>query len=135
MRVLIDTNVLISAAIFPAGAAAKAYLKSTEQPYSGVLCDFCVDEFKRIVRKKFSKYETFADAFLAAALVSAEIVGTPTGESAGEAAVRDINDRPIFRAAVLSGVDIILSGDKDFLESGIKKPVSLSPAEFLARKE
>jgi len=49
----------------------------------------------------------------------------------GESAIRDINDRPILRAAVNAKVDVIITGDKDFLESGIVKPKSLTAAEFL----
>lgn len=29
--------------------------------------------------------------------------------------------------------DVILTGDKDFLESGLKKPRVLTPAEFVKR--
>lgn len=58
-------------------------------------------------------------------------VPVPTNEVAGEAAVRDINDRPIFRAAVLAEADLLLSGDKDFLEAKIARPKVLSPADFV----
>jgi len=44
---------------------------------------------------------------------------------------QDVNDRPILRAAVNAKVDAIITGDKDFLESGIIKPKSLTAAEFL----
>lgn len=29
-----------------------------------------------------------------------------------------VNDRPILRAAIYANADILLTGDKDFLESG-----------------
>ena len=48
-----------------------------------------------------------------------------------EAKIRDANDRPILRAAIMVGADIILTGDKDFLESGIERPLIVTPAEFL----
>ena len=35
--------------------------------------------------------------------------------------IRDINDRPILRAAIEAKTDILLTGDKDFLDSGVKK--------------
>ena len=36
-----------------------------------------------------------------------------------EMQVRDVNDRPILRAALNAKADILLTGDKDFLESGL----------------
>ena len=46
-----------------------------------------------------------------------------------ERLIRDIMDRPILRSAVVSDVDIILTGDKDFLESGIEHPRMMTPSE------
>ncbi|WP_303840172.1 hypothetical protein [Selenomonas ruminantium] len=46
--------------------------------------------------------------------------------------IRDDNDRGIMRAAVASKVDVILTGDKDFLESGINSPKIMTAADFLA---
>lgn len=54
-----------------------------------------------------------------------------TEEISLESQIRDINDRPISRAAIMAKADILLTGDKDFLESGIKHPKILTPAEFL----
>lgn len=44
MRIMIDTNVLISSALFPKGRAAKALKKALTYPYEPVLCDYVVDE-------------------------------------------------------------------------------------------
>ena len=54
-----------------------------------------------------------------------------TEEISLESQIRDINDRPILRAAIMAKADILLTGDKDFLESSIKHPKILTPAEFL----
>ena len=48
-----------------------------------------------------------------------------------ETQIRDVNDRPILRAAIETKADVLLTGDKDFLESGVKKPAIMTPAEFL----
>ncbi len=48
-----------------------------------------------------------------------------------EKQIRDINDRPILRAAIEAKADILLTGDKDFLDSGVKNPMIMTPAEFL----
>ena len=136
MKVLIDTNILISAALNPKSVTAKAYFKATELPYECVICDYCIDEFNRTFREKLANRIADANAFLAMVLISAPIISTPSDDEsvADEAALRDINDWPIIRAAVKANVDIILTGDKNFLESKIKKPKMISPADFLKNK-
>ena len=41
-------------------------------------------------------------------------------------------DRPVLRAAINAGADVLLTGDKDFLASGITSPRIMSASEFLA---
>ena len=62
-----------------------------------------------------------------------EVVSTPSQEKTDEKEnmIRDVNDRPIFRAALVAKVDVLITGDKDFLESGIKKPQIVTAAEFI----
>ena len=51
--------------------------------------------------------------------------------SAAEAQIRDPKDRPILRAALNAGADLLLTGDKDFLESSIEDPRIISVRSFL----
>lgn len=55
MRVLIDTNVLISAALNADGVPYQAYVKAASYPNHGLICEQNVDEMKRIFNKKFPK--------------------------------------------------------------------------------
>lgn len=71
------------------------------------------------------------EKFLTLAMQSLELVQIPDEEVAQEEKVRDVNDRPIIRAAVAAKVDVVLTGDKDFLESGIIQPKIMTAAEFL----
>jgi len=48
-----------------------------------------------------------------------------------EAQIRDLNDCPILRAAFVAKVDVLLTRDKNFLESGLKNPKIMAPIEFL----
>ena len=48
-----------------------------------------------------------------------------------EEMLRDIKDKPVLRAAIESGADILITGDKDFLESGIEHPQILTSTKFL----
>ena len=131
MRVLIDTNVLISAALSANGVPFRAYVKAVTYPNRGLICEQNVDEMKRIFNKKFPNRLTALDKFLSVALLTLELVPVPTDENASEAQIRDVNDRPILRAAIHAKADVLLTGDKDFLESGLENPMIMTPAKFL----
>lgn len=134
MRVLIDTNVLISAALNADGVPYQAYVKAASYPNHGLICEQNVDEKKRIFNKKFPKRLAALDKFLSIALLTLELVPIPTDENMSESQIRDADDRPILRAAVEAKADVLLTGDKDFLESGLKNPIIITPAEFLNMK-
>lgn len=131
MRILIDTNVLISAVLNINSTPFKAYKKAVTYPNHGLVCEQNIDEIKRIFNKKFPDRITVLNRFLSAALTDLEIVPIPTNMEELEVLIRDIDDRPILRAAMKAKVDIILTGDKDFLESGLDNPLIMTPADFL----
>lgn len=131
MRVLIDTNVLISAALHPNSIPFQAFQKAASYPNRGLICEQNVDELTRIFNKKFPNHLAALDRFLATALLTLEFVPIPSVEYAAESLIRDVNDRPILRAAIQAQADLLLTGDKDFLESGVKKPIIMTPAEFI----
>ena len=132
MRVLIDTNVLISAALSANEVPYQAYVKAVTYPNHGLICEQNVDEMKRIFNKKFPNRLAALDRFLSVALLTMELVPIPTDEDIAELQIRDVKDRPILRAAMKARADVLLTGDKDFLESGLEKPVIMTPAEFVA---
>ncbi len=131
MKVLIDTNILISAALSNKGKPYQAFIKAVSYPYRGLVCEQNIDELRRIFNRKFPKKLQALDNFLSLALLTLEVVPTPIETYTSEEMIRDANDRPIFRAALYAKVDIILTGDKDFLESGLKNPQIMSAAEFI----
>ncbi len=131
MKVLIDTNILISAALNPNGTPFKAYLKAVTYPNRGVVCEQNVDEMRRIYNRKFPKRIADFERFLSMALMTLELVPIPDVEDYDEQKIRDENDRAILRAAINADADVILTGDKDFLESGITHPKIMTAAEFL----
>jgi predicted nucleic acid-binding protein len=45
--------------------------------------------------------------------------------------IRDVNDRPILRAAKKAGVDIFMTGDRDFFESAVKQPMIITAVQFI----
>ena len=132
MRVLIDTNVIISAAMYPNSTPYHAYVKAATYPNRGLICEQNVDEMKRIFNKKFPDRIAALDRFLSVALLTLELVPMPVDETLSEVKIRDVKDRPILRAAINADADILLTGDKDFLESGLEKPKAMTPTEFLS---
>ena len=45
--------------------------------------------------------------------------------------MRDAKDQPVLNAAIVSDVDLILAGDKDFLSLGMEHPKCMTVAQFL----
>jgi predicted nucleic acid-binding protein len=68
--------------------------------------------------------------------LSVEIIPTPSEKQSyeSEMKIRDIKDRPILRAAIAANVDLIITGDKDFLSSGLTTPKIVTAAEFLSNE-
>ena len=132
-KVLIDTNILVSAALFPQSIPAQAYMKSVVPPYEAMVCDYSVDELRRVFNTKFPHRLQDYERFVSVMTLAVKIVPVPVEEQYEEDVnkIRDINDRPIFRAAVAAETDILITGDKDFLEAGIKAPTIVTAAEFL----
>lgn len=131
MKVFIDTNILISAALSSKGTPYQAFVKAVSYPNHGLVCEQNIDEMRRIFNRKFPQKIQALEAFLSLALLTLEVVPTPMEESVFEEKIRDINDRAILRAAIYSKADILLTGDKDFLESGLLNPKIMTAAEFV----
>lgn len=131
MRILIDTNILISAALNSHGTPYKAYLKSVTYPNKGIICDQNIEELWRIFNRKFPTKISMLEKFLAYSLSVIEVATTPEMEEDAEKLIRDVKDRPILRAALNAKADVLLTGDKDFLESGVTDPKIMTAAEFL----
>ena len=131
IRVMIDTNIFISAILFPNGRASEALKKALVSPYRPVTCDYVIDELYRKFQEKFSDKIKELNDFADTSLKTIDVVKTPDITVKSEGLIRDIKDRPILRAALDAGADLFLTGDKDFLESSVRDPRIISVAEFL----
>ena len=128
---MIDTNIFISAALFPNGKVAQALRKALTYPYQPITCDYVVDELHRKFQEKFQDRLVELEAFLYVALQSIKVVKTPKKMNAEELKIRDVKDRPILRAALNAHADLFLTGDKDFLEAAVEDPRIINVATFL----
>jgi len=85
----------------------------------------------RVINAKFPDKAHALEAFLYRLLRIVTCVKTPEKEANAESQIRDIKDRPILRAALFAGVDILITGDRDLLESGLANPHIIKPAQFM----
>lgn len=80
-----------------------------------------------ILKRKAPKFLPDAEVLLAE--MSYELI--PAVDHA-EKLIRDAKDQPILNAAIVSDVDIILTGDKDFLSLEMEHPKCMTAAQFFA---
>lgn len=125
MRILVDTNILISAILFPKSLVARTLLYITDN-HSIVFCDQNISELREVLRQK--KPDKLPDAEVLLAELSYELI--PAAYHA-EKLIRDAKDQPILNAAIIADVDVILTGDKDFLSLDMEYPRCMSVSQFL----
>ncbi|MBR1676397.1 MAG: type II toxin-antitoxin system VapC family toxin [Clostridia bacterium] len=63
MRIMVDTNIIFSALLFPSGQTAKAFEKILNE-HELVISSYCIAELKRVVSKKFPSKARDVDLFL-----------------------------------------------------------------------
>jgi len=122
-----DSNVLVSAALYPNSKVSHALFKAMQE-HTLIICTYVLEELQAVFAKKFPDKAVQLDAFLSK--LAYELCYTPRVNS-DTPNMRDANDRPILQAAIDADVDAIITGDNDFHALDIKKPVIISPAEFL----
>lgn len=130
MRVMLDTNVIISALLFPS-AKMNAMMECVLMKHRLVLSSYVVDELKRVVRRKFPQKEAVIDKLLT--MLSFEYAYTPEEIEDGLFYIRDIKDYPVLYTAILEDVDVLVTGDRDFADIDIEKPEIMTPAEFIEK--
>lgn len=125
MKILVDTNILISAVLFPRSKPAKALVYTTEN-HEMILCDQNLIELRSVLERKAP--QALSDAEVLLTELSYELI--PAAPHA-QKLIRDAKDQPILNAAMLYDVDIILTGDKDFLSLDMDRPKCVTVTQFL----
>ncbi len=124
MRVMADTNVFISALLFPASLPAKVLLHIASN-HDLILCDHIVAEIRDVISRK--RPDLLGDFDVLLAQLAYESVIAPKEPSKLMQAPKD---QPILNAAIMAGVDVVVSGDKHFLKLDLERPNTMSPADF-----
>lgn len=130
MKVVLDSSVLIAAAITRAGVCAEL-MDDVLTSHDLVLSKFILLEVERKLRTKFH----FADTdlrkllkFLGRAAIIVDPAPVPPD------ICRDANDRPVLGTAVAGAASLLVTGDKDLLVIGSYAGIAIvRPAEFWHR--
>lgn len=111
MKVVFDTNILVSALVFPGGRADNALRRIIEGRDQLLLSKPILDELLGILAKKFSR-DAEELAHVAVFLSDLSIVVKPRRRFA---VLADEPDNRILECAVTGGADVIVTGDKALL--------------------
>lgn len=69
MRIFLDKNILISAALYPKGKVATAFYRAAGTPNRGIVADYVLDEMRTVFQRKLSDKLDLLESFIAMAEV------------------------------------------------------------------
>ena len=131
MRVMLDTNIFISMIFFPS-AQTRELAKRLADNHQIVVCDYVIEELRLVTDRKFPAKRQFLDRFFLE--LPFELVYTPKTLNLNEfPEMRDTKDSPILATAIMEGIDVFVTGDKDFLVLVVDIPEIITMAEFLEK--
>lgn len=114
MKVVFDTNIYISALMFPGGRAEAALLKVIEGDAELIVSVPVIHEVLDVLARKFDRD---AEALARVAVYLADL-GSIVKPKRKLAVLRDEPDNRILECAVAGHADIIVTGDQAMLELG-----------------
>lgn len=128
MRIMLDTNVLISALLFPSPRMNQLF-EVIVIDHTLVISSYVIEELHKVVERKFPSKVDIIENLLSR--MSYELVYTPKNITGTLVSIRDAKDYPVIYTAIMEAVDVLVTGDKDFEELGLEKPEILTPNEFI----
>lgn len=127
MKILIDSNVLISA-LATQGMAQRSFRLALEY-HEIFISHYIMNEVEAALAKKF-KFP--AEECQTAVKYLKKVCALIRTRGAAIPMIRDGKDDPILQAAEQAKVDILMTGDKDLLEVKLKLPFRiLNPRAFV----
>lgn len=137
MRLVLDTNVLVSGLLYPGGPPSRLVKAWRAGTFELVISDFVLDELVRTLQRlapSLSLAPNDLADFMDTIGVRAESIRIDADmlSRAAVADLRDPNDLPILATLIGSAADLLVTGDKDMLALAGAYPI-LSPADFVGR--
>ena len=131
LRVVLDTNVLVSGLAYPASVPGRIVMAWRQGGLDVALSRYILDEMVRVlprlsrVRLNSAEIRDLADSFMFLADI-VELSGTRYAQ------LRDEADQAVLQTLLASTANCLITGDKDLLALADRYPI-LTPAEFWAR--
>ena len=127
MKIVVDTNVLISAFVF--GGNAEKVLETVLSSQELILSEFILGELARVCREKFEIPDNKIDRILTN-LHEVALIVSPNNPLPN--LCRDPDDNYVLQLAEFSGAHFIVTGDKDLLIlESFGQIAIVSPSVFL----
>lgn len=129
MRIMLDTNILISIVIFNSDKLKRMLVEICDN-HTLVLSSYVIQEAEEVTERKFPNKKQAMYEFLYN--LPYELVYTPNAileEQTIE--LRDKKDVPVLYSAIIADVDVLITGDKDFEDIEIEKPEIMTANEFV----
>ncbi len=115
MRIVLDTNVLVSAFVFPGGEPEAAYRAVLEGRVRPVTSRPLLAELGRVLGRKFG----WEDPWVEEAVAQVARVGVIVEPEETVTVIRaDPADDRVLEAAAAGGAEVIVSGDRHLLRLG-----------------
>lgn len=126
--VMLDSNIIISTVIFKNSKLAKTVLNIVEK-HDIILSNTIIEEVRRVISLKWPDAVVNLETFLKK--LTFKLVRSPNKIVKDKyPKIRDTSDYPVLAGAIISDVDVFITGDKDFLELKTIKPKILTVSEF-----
>jgi len=129
MQIVIDTNVIISAALSPQGNPAKIMNLVTDNDYIELYCNQTIfAEYKKVLSYKRLNISSEVQEEILDMITE---IGTVIDPSPSDIEMPDESDRIFYDTAKASGAILITGNKKDYPD----EPFILTPSEFVERFE
>lgn len=133
MRIVLDTNILISAALLGSSIPSKVLDEVLEKHTLLASRESCAELADVIWREKLDPYTTPEERRVFLNTFAEEVTIVETTETVS--VCRDPGDNMMLELAVSGQADLIITGDKDLLVlNPFRKIRILTPSEFLKPK-
>lgn len=121
MKVVLDSNIFVSALAFPGGQAEKALLAATEGRFELAISKPIIHEVLGVLARKFARD---SEELARAAVFLAEL-GEVVQPRRVARVLRDEPDNRILECAITARAQIIVTGDRAMLDLGEYKGVRI----------
>ena len=135
LRVVLDTNVLLSGIAYPASVPGKIIAAWRHGSVEVLLSAYILDELRRVLPRLVHRHGLTAaeiDDLVDVISIQAEVIAPLPG---AEPDLRDPDDQPVLgtllAALATSGADYLITGDNDLLALRERYPI-VTPQNFWA---